>query len=283
MRLGGGEVVSLDRAEAIIWADDRPADLRAVLHRGIKWVQLSSAGIEDWLAAGVIDDRRRWTAATGVYARPIAEYLIAAILAAARRLPLHVNSRNWKSLEAQTLDGATVGIIGAGGIGSALIKLLQPFDARTIAVTRTGRRVPGADTSLGPDDIDIVVAASDFLVLAAPDTGATRGMLGAARLAKMRPDAWLINVGRGTAVDTAALVAALERGQIGGAILDVTDPEPLPDDHPLWRLPNAVITAHTASTPALGAKALTDRVEENVRRFRSGEPLLGQIELSRGY
>ena len=254
-----------------------------MLHRGIKWVQLSSAGIEDWLAAGVIDDRRRWTAATGVYARPIAEYLIAAILAAARRLPLHVNSRNWKSLEAQTLDGATVGIIGAGGIGSALIKLLQPFDARTIAVTRTGRRVPGADTSLGPEDIDIVVAASDFLVLAAPDTGATRGMLGAARLAKMRPDAWLINVGRGTAVDTAALVAALERGQIGGAILDVTDPEPLPDDHPLWRLPNAVITAHTASTPALGAKALTDRVEENVRRFRSGEPLLGQIELSRGY
>jgi phosphoglycerate dehydrogenase-like enzyme len=283
VRLGGGVVAPPHRARAVVWMADRPHDLQALLHPGVEWVQLSSAGIEAWFVAGVIDEERAWTAATGVYARPIAEYVVGMLLAAARRLPDVVRARGWQPLDVRALSEATVGIVGAGGIGTAVIDLLQPFGARTIALTRTGRAVAGADLSVGPAELDMVVEASDFLVLALPETPETRGLIDASRLARMRPDAWLVNVGRGTAVDTQALVAELKRGRLGGAALDVTDPEPLPDEHPLWALPNVVITSHTANTQRLGAQALAARVQENVRRFGNGEPLLGLIELRRGY
>jgi len=283
VRLGGGVIVPRERAEAIIWAADRPHDLQASLHAGIEWVQLSSAGIEDWFAAGVIDDRRRWTAAKGVYAGPIAEYVIGMLLAGVRRLPELMRDRRWQPLEVRTLRGATVGIVGAGGIGSAVIELLRPMGARPIAATRSGRGVDGADVSVGPTEIDAVVRESDFLVLAAPDTPETRGLFDARLFRQMRPHAWLVNVGRGTIIDTQALVDALREGKLAGAALDVTDPEPLPRGHALWGMPNVIITSHTACTPTLGAAAFATRVQENVHRFRAGAPLLGTVETEHGY
>jgi phosphoglycerate dehydrogenase-like enzyme len=283
VRLGGGVAVPLEQARAIIWAADRPKDLQALLHAGIEWVQLPSAGIEDWFAAGIIDDRRLWTAAKGVYAAPIAEYVIGMLLAGARRLPELMRDRRWQPLDVRTLRGATVGIVGGGGIGSAVIALLRPMGARTVAVTRSGRAVDGADVSVGPTEIDRVVRESDFLVLAAPETAETRGLLDARLFSQMRPHAWLVNVGRGTIVDTQALVDALRDGRLAGAALDVTDPEPLPRGHALWGVPNVVITSHTACTPALGAAAFRTRVQENVRRFRADEPLLGPAQTEHGY
>jgi D-3-phosphoglycerate dehydrogenase len=283
VRLGGGVTVPLERARAIIWAADRPHDLQALLHAGVEWVQLWSAGIEDWFAAGIIDERRRWTAAKGVYAAPIAEYVIGMLLAGARRLPELMQDRRWQPLEVRTLRGATVGIVGGGGIGSAVIELLRPMGARTIAVTRSGRAVDGADVSVGPTEIDPVVRESDFLVLAAPDTPETRGLFDARLFRQMRRHAWLVNVGRGTIVDTQALVDALQDGRLAGAALDVTDPEPLPRSHALWGMHNVVITSHTACTPTLGAAAFRTRVQENVRRFRAGAPLLGTVQTEHGY
>ena len=120
-------------------------------------------------------------------------------------------------------------------------------------------------------------------MVAAPDTARTRRLIGAAELAAMRPGAWLINVSRGTVVDTDALVAALVANTIGGAALDVTDPEPLPDGHPLWGLPNAIITPHVATTPAMSAQALCARIADNIGRLRAGRDLIGLVDLDEGY
>ena len=128
-----------------------------------------------------------------------------------------------------------------------------------------------------------MLRASDYLVLAAPLTASTRGLVGARELDLLGPDGWLVNVGRGAVVDTDALVGALASGRLGGACLDVTEPEPLPDGHPLWSLPNALVTPHAANPWQDHFAALAVRVEENLRRFRDGLPLVGLIDLGRGY
>jgi phosphoglycerate dehydrogenase-like enzyme len=167
--------------------------------------------------------------------------------------------------------------------GGTLVELLAPFQVSVVALTRSGRAVPGADASVGPEALDELLAASDYVVAAAPETPATRGLLSADRIALMREGAWLINVGRGSLVDTEALVAALRGGRIGGAVLDVTDPEPLPDGHALWDLPNAIVTSHSACTMELGLPALAERVRENVARFARGDELLGLVDVAAGY
>lgn len=279
----GAELCSPPSADAIVWAADEPRSILPYLHPGIGWVQLSSAGIEDWFEEGVIDAKRRWTAAKGVYARPIAEYALAMMLAGARRLPTALRGTTWRPLEVDTLAGKTVGIVGAGGIGAALIRLLEPFGVRTLALTRTGRVVPGATESIGPASLDRLLGESDHVVLAAAATPETRGLLSRDRLARMRPSAWLVNVARGTLVDTDALVDALRSGRLAGAALDVTDPEPLPDDHPLWRLPNAIVTSHTAGSTDFSRQAFALRIRENVARYMRGEELVGAVDPETGY
>jgi D-3-phosphoglycerate dehydrogenase len=150
-------------------------------------------------------------------------------------------------------------------------------------VTRTGHEVVGANVSVGPDKLDDAIAGADYLVLALPHTSETIGLLDARRLALMKDDAAIVNVGRGTAIVTPALVDALHAGRLGGAALDVTDPEPLPDDHALWKMPNVLVTVHTANTSALGRAAFAERVRENVERFRRGAPLVGEVDVDAGY
>ena len=283
IRNGGGSLVPLEEANAVVWAADEPEELGRLLHPGIRWVQLLSAGIEDWFQAGVVDDCRLWTAGKGVHAGPIAEYLLTAILAAARDVPGYSAERRWQARPPRRVAGSVVGIVGAGGIGRALIELLAPFRARVLALTRGGGTVSGADVSLGRDGLGRLLSESDYVVLAAPETPETTRMIGAEQLALMRGHAWLVNIGRGTVVDTDALVAALRAGQIGGAILDVTDPEPLPHDHPLWALPNVLVTAHTASSWELGRSAFLERLRTNVSLFARGEPLVGLVDIDGGY
>ena len=279
----GGEVAPVEAADALIWTGDDPPLLGRLLHPRVRWVQLCASGVDTWIEAGVVDRERTWTAAKGVGAGPMAEHALALMLAAARELPLRLRARSWGPSGGRRLAGTVAGIVGAGGVGTELIRLLGPLGVSSIALTRTGRDVPGATRSVGPDGLGEVLRESDWVVIAAPDTPATRHLIGAAELAAMRPDAWLVNVSRGSIVDSDALVAALAAGAIGGAGLDVTDPEPLPDGHPLWEMPNVIITPHVSATPAMNAETLCLRVAENVRRFQAGEPLIGVVDLDEGY
>jgi phosphoglycerate dehydrogenase-like enzyme len=282
VRHGGGELVAAEDAEAIVWLGDVDG-LREVLTSDVRWVQLPGAGVERWIDAGVVDRDRQWTAATGVYSHQVAEHALALLLALARRLPQCARATAWGESHGRSLAGATVAIVGAGGIGAALIEMLAPLRVRVLAVTRSGRTVPGAAVSLPADRLAEVWPQADAVVLAAPATTATRHLIGAAELEALPRDALLVNIARGSLVDTDALVRALAEERIGGAGLDVTDPEPLPDRHPLWAEPRAIVTPHSANPPAVLVATLSERVTENLQRFRAGQPLLGLIDPDRGY
>ena len=143
--------------------------------------------------------------------------------------------------------------------------------------------MPGAASTLPQARLHEALAGARIVFLALALTPGTEKIIGSAELAAMRPDAWLVNVARGRHVDTGALVAALRNGAIGGAALDVTDPEPLPDGHPLWRLENCIITPHTADTPEMVERLLARRIQDNVARFAAGQPLTGLVDPAAGY
>ena len=282
---GGGVVVDEPgEAEALVWLGSDNSKLPELLHPGIRWVQLPSAGVESWMEKGLIDAERIFTSAAGVFSGAVAEHALALMLAGARRLHECARATSWEEAGwGRLFGGSTVVILGAGGIGRALIRLLEPFGAWVLAVTRSGREVPGATESYSADRTGELWPEGDFFVVAAPATGATEKMIGARELGAMQDHAWVVNVARGSLIDTNALVEALAEERIGGAALDVTDPEPLPDGHPLWTEPRALITPHTANPPDALARALAGRLEENVARFGAGEELIGLIDVEAGY
>ncbi len=280
VREGGGRTAPLEQADGLVWLGGKPEELPE-LPASVRWVQLPSAGVEQWLRAGLIGHDRAWTSATGAFGLPVAEHALALMLAADRAIHAFARVQSWLGEgrhRVRSLEGATVAIIGAGGIGRALIGLLEPFGAEVIAVTRRGLDVPGAARTLPADRVAEAWPEAHHVVIAAPATDGTRHLVGARELDAMREDAWLVNVARGSLVDTDALVAALRAGSIGGAALDVTDPEPLPDGHPLWELPNVLITPHVATPPEAERRHLAGRVRENVRRLAAGEELEGLID-----
>ena len=286
---GGGSLVDVEDANAIVFAsrdhggEEAVTAMRRALHPGVRWVQVDSAGVEAWIEAGLVDRDRAWTGAQGSYAAMCAEHVVALVLAACKRLAQHARATAWSDLCGERLEGKTVGIVGAGGIGRETIARLAPFGVTTLALTRSGRDVPGAARSLGPGGLDELLAASDYVVLAAPLTADTERLIGARELERIGPSGWLVNVSRGALVDTDALVEALRAGRLGGACLDVTDPEPLPDGHPLWTRPGVLITPHVANTWAVLYASLAERVRENVERFAAGRELAGLIGPERGY
>jgi D-3-phosphoglycerate dehydrogenase len=282
---GGGEVVPLEEADAVVVSGGH-GDLPE-LPDSVTWVQLPSAGIEAWVESGVIDSSRTWTSATGAYSHSVAEGAVALLLAGVRGIGRAARLSTWDNdaLDGvqSSLRGSTIAIVGAGGIGSAMIPAFVGLGAEVIAVTRRGLPVEGAARTLPADRVGEVFAAADHVVLAAPATSQTKALVGAEQLAALGPQGWLVNIARGSLVDTDALVAALAAGTIAGAALDVTDPEPLPDGHPLWTEPRAIITPHSTNPTPLRVGALADRVAENVRRFAAGEELLGLVDPERGY
>jgi phosphoglycerate dehydrogenase-like enzyme len=164
-----------------------------------------------------------------------------------------------------------------------LLSLLAPFRCDVTVVRRRVQQMDGATAVVGPEQLHDALATADVVFLSLPLTADTLGIIGRAELDRMRPEAVLVNVARGGHVVTDDLVAALRAGTIAGAALDVTDPEPLPDDHPLWHEPRCLITPHTANTVEMVAASIIERVRENVRRFGAGEPLLGVVDLDLGY
>jgi len=287
VRAAGAELVTHHAdAEAVVWSDKDVEALQQALHPGVRWVQLPDAGVERWLQAGVVTRDPVCTSARGCYGPQVAEHALALMLAAARRVPECVRLSSWPATDRPTgrsLRDAVVALVGAGDIGTSLVELLAPLGAEILAVTRSGRAVAGTTESHAAEDLHRVLERADFVVLAAPSTDRSRQMIGADALAAMKPTAWLVNVGRGDLVDTDALVTALNRGEIAGAALDVTEPEPLPPDHPLWALDQVLITPHVANPPRLKAASLARRVQDNTERFRDGRPLVGVVDPGNGY
>nr|WP_206038188.1 D-isomer specific 2-hydroxyacid dehydrogenase family protein [Rhodococcus sp. HNM0569] len=286
---GGASLSPLDSARALVWRGG-PDGFPDPLPRHVEWVQLPSAGVERWFAAGLIpqDTHATWTSAAGVYAPQVAEHALTLLLAGVRALPTHFAATSWNSDPAvvdsvHTLRGSTVGIVGAGGIGRALIPLLAALGADVVAVNRSGSPVPGALETLPTSRIDELWPRVDHVVVAAPATTATHHIVNAHALDSLKPTSWVVNIARGPLVDTNALVDALAAGTIGGAGLDVTDPEPLPDDHPLWSLPNAIVTPHVANPPAMHSRAYADFVARNVAHFVHGDELSARIDPVAGY
>ena len=289
VRDGGAEVGEVAGAQALVWTD--PSDPKALAETlegtNVSWVQLPFAGIERFMEAGVIDEGHTWTCTKGVYGPACAEHALALMLAGSRRLQLHARARSWVASEIgdpeRRLAGSTVVIVGTGGIGSALVDLLGPLNVRCIGVNRSGRALPGADETVSSERLNEVLAEGDYAVIAASLTPRTRGMLSNAQFEAMKPDAWLVNVARGGLVDTEALVQALREGAIAGAALDVTDPEPLPDGHPLWDLENVLITPHIANTWDMALPELRAMVKRNVEHFAASEELEGLVDPALGY
>ncbi|MEE2034597.1 D-isomer specific 2-hydroxyacid dehydrogenase family protein [Rhodococcus chondri] len=286
---GGGTVCALDECpDALVWTGGHET-FPAVLPASVRWVQLPAAGVENWLTEGIIKAHPQvtWSSAAGAYAATVAEHEVMFLLAGVRALPDHLAATSWTPGDFYprlgTLRGATVGIIGTGGIGRALIPMLAALGAQSLAVTRTGRPVPGAVETFPVERIDELWPLADHFVIAAPATSETERLIGAEELSSMKPTAWLVNVARGNLIDTDALVDALTRGTIAGAGLDVTDPEPLPDGHPLWSLRNAMITPHDSNPPALRVPAYVEHVTENITRFASGLEPLAVIDPRAGY
>ena len=282
---GGGTVVELaDGPDALVWmAPDDPAGLQEAVRSSpsLRWVQLPFAGVERF--TDVLDPSLTWACAKGVYADPVAEHALALALAGLRSLPERARARSWGEQAASTLYDAEVVVLGAGGITASLLGLLAPFRCTTTVVRRSGEPVEGATRTVSTDRLDEVLGEALVVVLALALTEQTRQVIGADQLRAMREDAWLVNVARGAHVDTDALVPALRDGQLGGAALDVTDPEPLPDGHPLWDLPNCLITPHTANPWQTAQPLLAARIADNVRRDLAGEPLAGLVDLDAGY
>ncbi len=251
--------------EALIEALRAPGRLRVI--------QTLSAGV-DWLAGGVVPEGVTVCNARGVYDVPLAEWVVGVILAFQRGLLEARDAQrraDWTAFEPAELAGRRVVILGHGSIGQAVADRLRAFEVEVVGVSRSRR-----EGLLGPEDLDAVLAGADVLVDLLPLTSETIGFVDARRLARLPDGALFVNGGRGGTVDTGALLAELERGRLRAA-LDVTDPEPLPTEHPLWALPNVLITPHIAGdSPEASSRAFA-LAGDQIRRFAAGKRLLNEV------
>ncbi|HUG85567.1 MAG TPA: D-isomer specific 2-hydroxyacid dehydrogenase family protein [Euzebya sp.] len=286
VRAGGGRLVDPDQARLLVWSDPSDADGLVDLlaaSPGIEVVQLLWAGVEAFAARGLFSDGRIWACGKGVYAPPVAEHALAMLLAGLRGLPRRAAATSWGPQWGTSLIGGDVTILGGGGITECLVALLQPFEVGITVVRRTPDPLDGVARVLDPSATLEALPGADAVVLALALTPETIGVIDARALAAMEDTAWLVNVARGPHVVTDDLVAALRTGVIAGAALDVTDPEPLPDGHPLWDLNNCLITPHTANTEAMAVPLVSARVTANVRRMGAGQRLIGLVDPELGY
>jgi phosphoglycerate dehydrogenase-like enzyme len=254
----------------------------------LRWMHSVSVGVESVLTPCVRLRGLTITNGRGVFDEPIAEYVMTMILAVCRRLPQLVElqrERIWQPLEAQEVGETTIGLVGLGGIGREVARLVKPFGPRVVAI----RRTPGADPADGVEvlggleSLPELLAVSDFVVLALPLTVETVGLINDEALYKVKPGSWIINVARGGLVDEMAMLRALRSGPLGGAVLDAFREEPLPETSPFYRLSNCIVTPHTSWSSAAVLRRTLDVFCENLRRYRAGEPLRHIVDQTAGY
>jgi phosphoglycerate dehydrogenase-like enzyme len=265
------------------------AELGTAAH--LKWVHTSAVAVETLCLPQLFERGIVVSNTRGVQAVPIAEHVLAVVLALAKQIPFTVDNQRkaiWGQLayvgerQPWLLAGRTLGLIGMGTIGAAVAARASAFGMRVVALRRRAGAAEAPHVEL-MTDLDALLAAADVLVIAAPLTSATEGMIGAPQIARLRRGSLLVNVGRARILDTAALVAALDSGHLGGASLDVYPIEPLPPDHPLWACPNTILTPHTAGFRQGHWDDAIDVFSENLRRWRLGEDLLFRVRPDLGY
>lgn len=287
---GDGDALEavIAKAQIILVTDFRSGALAAAWPRAgrLQWVHATSAGVDALLFPALVESDVPLTNARGIFDDAIAEYVLALIASFAKDLQVtfHLQrDRRWQHRDTERISGRRALIVGAGSIGSAIGRQLS---VAGMTVTGVASR-PRSDTVFGEvhgiDALPELLSEADYVVLALPLTGSTRGLFDAGQLRHMPEHARLINIGRGPLVRTEALVAALEKGHIAGAALDVFEQEPLPADHPLWTLPGVIVSPHMAGDFKGWRRALTEQFVDNFDRWRDGRELLNQVDKQKGY
>ena len=274
-----------------------PPDNLLRLAPNLRWLALSSAGVDHILRQSWIHAVRLplITTANGVHAIQISEYVFSAIMLWARRWPALLElqaERRWpRGSSAEVVAGreladATLLVVGLGAIGRRVAQLGRAFGMRTLGTRRSvsaGATDPDVDVIAPEDQLDALLPQADYVVLAVPSTAETYRFINAERLQRFKPGALLVNIARGNLIDQPALIAALRDGPLGGAALDVTEPEPLPADDPLWSAPNLIISPHISGRSPRYGERLADLLLDNIARYREGRPLCNQVDVTRGY
>ena len=283
----------LPDAEVLITFSVKPEQL--AFAKRLRWIHSPAAAVHQLMFPQIVDSDIRVTNAREVHGPVVAEHVLALIFALAKKLheaarfqQKHIwgQAPMWYSRpRPREIAGATLGLIGLGSIGRHVAKHASALGMRVIATRENPEkeRPEGVEVVLAASELEQLLRQSDYVVLSAPLTPATRGLINAERLAQMRPDACLINVGRGPLVDESALEEALREKKIGGAALDVFEKEPLPADSPLWDLENLLITPHTAGITEKLWERHYALIAENLRRYLAEQPLLAVVDKSKGY
>lgn len=266
-------------------------DPRQLAHcERLKWIQLNNAGTEGYCEKGIMPEGALLANATGAYGLAISEHMIGCLFELRKKLRLYYKnqlSHEWKPEgHVGVVEGSAVLVIGLGDIGSAFGKKMRALGCRVIGVKRrVGEKPEWLDELYGMEELEKILPRADVIALSLPGNPSTYHTLNRERIALLRESAIVLNVGRGTAIDTEALCDALYAGKIGGAALDVTDPEPLPADHPLWDAPNTVITPHISGGFSLPEtlEQIVDLFAENLRHYLAGEQLENIVDFSTGY
>ena len=262
-----------------------PVDALTAAKR-LRWIQVTSAGVEFLAPARESLAHLTVTNARGIHGAPIADYVIAVtIMLQANFLGLMRDqaAMRWRPRPIAPLHGRTLGVIGVGAIGQEIARRASACGMNVVGVRRGGAPVAGIAKVFRPEDLSSFLAICDFVVVAVPATESTRTMIGRRELQSMKPTAFLVNIARGAIVDEAALVTALKDGTIAGACLDVFDVEPLPPDSPLWTMPNVIVTPHIAGMRSDYVERFMDIFLDNLARFSRNAPLRNVVNLHRGY
>lgn len=277
----------IKKADIII--GNPPAKL---LHKAekLKWLQLNSAGADVYCQKGILPPKTKLTNATGAYGLALSEYMLAALLSMQKKLHMYYDNQK-KSLwqdegPVTSIDGSTVLVLGLGDIGGSFARKVKALGAHVIGMRRrTAAKPDYIDEMASMKELDHCLALADIVACSLPGTAATLHLLNAEKFALMKPGAYFINVGRGSAVVTEALCDALSSGHLAGAAVDVTDPEPLPPDHPMWHVPNLYITPHTSGQYHLAATLdnIVRIAADNLASFLKDQPLKNEVDFLTGY
>jgi len=283
----------LQRTEVLLCNPIVPEDLieRA---SGLRWLQLSSAGIDRLADTPIARSELTITTASGIHAATISEYVIGMMIAFAKRLPDAIRSQSesaWRPYWPAELEGQTVGIVGAGNIGARVGLVAKAMGMRVLGIRRSVERrttgeeagEPHVDELLPPGDLHYLLRESDYVVLGTPLTAETRGMIGADELALMKPSSVIVNIARGAVIDEQALIAALKEKRIAGAGLDVFSQEPLPPESELWGLENVIMTPHISGGTPRYMERVVGLFCDNLKRYAAGDNLVNVVDPERGY